>query len=246
MGWGSRRRWFSFGLRRSALASRGLMPRFRRRILPRRTPGFGLTGLLLVTAIIFAAYGFVLGVDRQFRPNLQAIAVAKARMVAAQAINEATGAGIFSGIDYEKLIRIQMDAKGERILMIQPDTVTVNRIADQAVRAIQQKMKELNGRSLPIPISEIMGLSVLGNFGPTLNVTIVPLGMAQVNVRSRFEPAGINQTHHVIIMETRVVLQAVVPLVSEEVAVTVETPLTDAVITGDVPSNYWNVKLGGS
>ncbi len=177
---------------------------------------------------------------------MKAIARAKAEVVAAQAIKEAVSDEVFSRVRYENLIRIEMDPKRERILMVQPDTVTIKKIADQAVRSVNSKMQDLNRQHFAIPLGQILGMTVFGDSGPVINLAIVPIGMAHVNLKSRFEQAGINQVHHMIIMETHVSIRAVVPLVTDEVTVTVETPLTSAVISGDVPANYWNVNLGGT
>lgn len=244
MGWGSRP-WFRFFWGRSAFGGRGWTYGRRRTASSRPRNGSGIVWLAVLAFALFISWSFI-RLDQKFRPTLQAIVRAKTMLVAGQAINEAINDEVFSGVRYENLIRVQMDSKGERILMIQPDTVTINRIADHAVRAIHQKMKDLNGRKLAIPMSEVLGVYTLASFGPSVNLTILPLGMAHVNVKSRFEQAGINQVHHVIVMEIKVVIQAVIPLVTEEVTVTVETPLTDAVVTGDVPANYWNANLGGA
>lgn len=174
--------------------------------------------------------------DRAFRPHLEAIIDAEIRRVAAEALNEAVNPDTFGSLRYQDLIHVEISKSGDRVLLLMPDTVAINLLADRASRSVHNHLQKLREQPLQIPLAQIMGWTVFGDMGPRLRVRVVPLGSAVTRVRSKLEAAGINQTHHVLTLETTVTLRAVVPLVSRDVSVTFEAPLTSAVINGPVPS----------
>jgi hypothetical protein len=59
-------------------------------------------------------------------------------------------------------------------------------------------------------------------------------------VIDRFEHEGINQTRHRIYLEITGQIRIVVPLISSNVKVVAEVPITDATVLGEVPQVYLN------
>ena len=92
----------------------------------------------------------------------------------------------------------------------------------------------------------MLGSQLLANYGPRIKVSIYPLGTVRTSVFDKFEAAGINQTRHQIYLDIETQVQVVVPLVSSEVTVSTQVPITDTVIVGPVPSFYANFFASGS
>lgn len=230
------------------LGGRRVAPaRLRLRVGPWRPPPW------LVLLALFALLGSFAGwaafrIDRLFRPQLVAIAEVKARELASQAINEAITADILSGVEYERLIRVIMDPSQRRVLLVQPDTVAINRIADRATRAADQALRRLNGQRLAVPVGQVLGYTLLARLGPDVAVVLEPVGSVVSIIRSEFEAAGVNQAHHRIILQTTASVRIVLPLVSRDVDVVFQTVLAEAIIHGEVPQTYWSWRgeLGGS
>lgn len=205
------------------------------RIARWRPPAAFWVALLLVAAAFLAAWS-AMALDRAFRPALLAIAEAKARDLANQAMQRAVAAEVLDGVRYEDLIRVVTDRQGERVLLLQPDSVAINRLVGRANRAVQGALGELDGQSVSIPVGQALGYGLFGGgAGPELRLRLRPVGSVRSAVRSEFRGAGVNQTHHQVILEMRATVRVVSPLVSGEVEAPFQTVLTEAVINGEVP-----------
>ena len=208
-------------------------PKLRRRIV----------ALLLLVGLLGAGYWSLWRVDRAFRPQFLAIVETKAKAMAADAVNEAISPEILGDVRYDKLIHFQLNAQGDRVLYMQPDTVSINLIADRATRAVRARLAVLDGQTLAIPLAQVLGWGIFANRGPAVHVRIEPVGLPVTYVRDRFEAAGINQTRHLIYLETTVVMRMIIPVVSAEVPLSFQTPLTSAVINGEVTATYLQLDL---
>ena len=230
-----RRRWRTYRRhRRSRLRLRALaLPRLR---FPRL--GRGPVAVLSLLILLVGAGWSLWRVDRAFRPSLLAIAEMKAKAMAADAVNEAISPEVLGDVKYDRLVHFQLNTRGDRVLYMQPDTVGINLIADRATRAVRARLAALDGQPVAISLAQVLGWSIFAGRGPALHLRIEPIGLPITNVRDRFEAAGINQTRHLIYLETTVAMRMVAPAVSREVDVSFQTPLTSAVINGEVP-DYW-------
>jgi sporulation protein YunB len=195
---------------------------------------FGVFCLLLVFGFYF--------VDFRIRPTLRFLAEAKAKLIATQAINEAIRSNICPDIQYENLIHIQLTTAG-KVAFIQPNTGEINRISSEATLAVQKRLGSLPKFSVKIPLSQVMGSKIMAGFGPDITVKVLPIGFVESTINDRFDQAGINQVRHRINLTVKAVMKMVVPLVDQEVEVSTNVPLTEAVIVGEVPNVY--VENGG-
>lgn len=220
--------------------SPGYQPRSYDRPRPRRKPWMSFTlRALAVVLVVFGLLGFVLyRADRAFRPSLAAIGEMKARAMASQAMNEALSQDVFADVRYDQLMDVKMDPDGRRILLIQANAPELARVAGRAQQQVWAKLQELNGQPIRIPLGQVFGWTLFGNWGPTIPVSFHPVGAAITDIRQVFQSGGINQTQHIIYAHTEVTIRVLVPLVSRDVAVSTNTFITAAVLNGEVPSVY--------
>jgi sporulation protein YunB len=176
-------------------------------------------------------------VDFRIRPTLRNLAEAKARVTATQAINEAIRSNICPDIQYQNLIKIQLNSEG-KVALIQPNTGEINRIASEATLAVQKRLQDLPKVVIKIPIGQVMGSKIMAGFGPDIAVKVLPIGFVESMINDRFDLAGINQVRHRIYVTIKAVVKMVVPLINQEVQVSTDIPLAEAVIMGDVPNVY--------
>lgn len=173
-------------------------------------------------------------VDFRIRPTLIRLALVKAEQIASQSINETVRADISPNIQYQNLIKIVFNSEG-KIILIQPNTGEVNRIASEATLAVQKKLHELPEMEIGIPTGQIIGSKIMAGFGPQIPVKVRMAGLVESSINDRFEAAGINQVRHRIFVTVTATVEIVVPLISKEAEVRTDIPLVEAIIVGDVP-----------
>lgn len=209
-----------------------------------RGPRLGIMGkkqwkrggkVLIFIILMAAAYIFV---DLRVRPTLYKIAKAKALQMATRAINEAIQNKIAMNLRYEDLIAVKVDNRG-RVVLIQPNTGEINRLASKATIEVQQELRAIQRDRAYIPLGQVLGSHLLGGAGPMIPVSIIPLGTVTSRVYDTFEQAGINQTRHKIHLEIKAIVKMIVPLKTANVVVRTEVPLTEAIIMGEVPQVYF-------
>jgi sporulation protein YunB len=155
-----------------------------------------------------------------------------------QAVNRQT-----DNLSYNDLVTIQTNRDGEIILM-QPNLQIVNELSSNITLEVQEALENRRQKEVEIPISQIFGIEILARFVPALNVRIVPYSSVKSNLIDQFESVGINQTKHKIYLKITSKTKVIVPLMSTDIKVNTEVPLTEAVIVGQVPEVYVGVEEG--
>lgn len=196
--------------------------------------------LLLAAGFIF----FMVELNNVVGLTLYEMAEVRATQMATEVINNAVRAKMAEeGAGYQELVEIHKDTAG-RIVLIQANTVRLNRIAAGTTLAAQAALTRLQGESFHIPLGQVTGVYFLAKMGPNIRVDVVPLGTVQAEVVDRFEQAGINQTRHSIYLHYCTDVRIVVPLRSGRVSVATQVPLAESVIIGEVPSTYVSLPEG--
>jgi sporulation protein YunB len=176
-------------------------------------------------------------IDFRIRPTLRHLAQARARVIATEAINEAIRSNISPDINYQNIINVHLNSQG-KVALIQPNTGEINRISSEATLAVQRKLQDLPKLTIKIPVGQVIGSKIMAGFGPDIAVKVLPIGFVESAINDRFDVAGINQVRHRIFLTVKAVVKMVVPLVNQEVQVSTDIPLVEAVIMGDVPNVY--------
>lgn len=185
---------------------------------------------------------FVL-VERNLRDTIQTVANAKAVQLATEAINQAVAEKLVGSVDYRELIYTVQDNTG-RLVLMQANTVKLNKIASDTTLSVQKKLQELGNERFNIPFGQALGSKLLASYGPLIKVIIVPVGTVQVSVADDFVEAGINQTKHRLLLNVKTRVRVVIPLASSEAVVNTMVPITETVIVGEVPKTYVKLNLG--
>jgi sporulation protein YunB len=98
-------------------------------------------------------------------------------------------------VNYQDLIFVQKDSQG-RIVLMQPNIVRINQLVSDTTLYINNNLKELEKKEFSIPLGQVLGSQLLANYGPHINVKILPIGTVKTIVSDNFVEAGINQTRH--------------------------------------------------
>lgn len=204
--------------------------RFKRR--PQKTVW---VGAFLVALFIF------LYIDFRLKASILQLSKSSVQLQGTEALNRIVNEQVVARVKYDDMVAIHKDKDG-KIVLIQPNTVVLNRLIANTVQVLAVSMDEMKEDSVDIPLGQLSGLKILAAWGPDISVKIIPSSEVHVDLEDRFEQAGINQTRHLISMNIATKMKIAVPYLSDEVNVSSTIPLAETIIVGDVPNNYVNFK----
>lgn len=193
--------------------------------------------LFLITRLIFV-------IDQHLKPTLAKIAEAKTKAIATNLVNDTIHKEIVEHIRYEELVEIKTDQSG-RVVMMQPNTREINKLATKMTAKIQRALKEMEKQEIKIPLAQVFNNQFLSGIGPWIKVQVYPMGTVDSEIIDRFQEAGINQTRHMIYLRTIAQIRIVVPLVTAELKIPSEMLIAETIIVGDVPRFYVNNQKEG-
>lgn len=174
-------------------------------------------------------------IDRSLQPTLFTIARVKAIHLATEIMNKTVMENLAKQqIEYKDIVQVHKDSQG-RIVLMQADTIKINRLSNEITLKVQESLRNLDDESIDIPMGQLLGIHLLAALGPEFNVRMIPLGTIRVDIVDKFEGAGINQTRHLIWLDLNSEFQIAIPLYKEVFKVNTKVPLAQDIIVGDVP-----------
>ena len=199
---------------------------------------------LMFTVLIALATFTVFRIDKKILPA----ALAASDMQIKTKINVAINDSIEKIIVEKQLSDIDFfnkttDSDG-KILSISVNTVLVNQICNLSAIEISERLTGLEKEKIKLPYGSLLGIGVLANIGPSYTVSLMPMGNALVEYHSKFESTGINQLNFQVWLSVKSTVQVINPLQNSEIVINREIPLVNTVITGEVPSTYFNFDNG--
>lgn len=193
--------------------------------------------------VVACAYLAVRLAELLFLAPLAAIAENEARLKAIDAVNRIVLGSVGNSVRYEDLIAYEKDQQG-RIAAYHVNTRYINQIASEAATAVRDQFTQLSRERFDLPLGAATGSRLLGTLGPPVPVTMLPVGTVTIDLKQEFQAEGINQTRHRLWLQAMARVRVVMPLMSQEVAVSTEMPITETVIVGPVPSSFFGGSLG--
>ncbi|HWI64625.1 MAG TPA: sporulation protein YunB [Symbiobacteriaceae bacterium] len=207
------------------------MRRFRRF----RVVGAGfLRGLVLLAAIGYLGLKLA---DYLLVGPLVAVAETEARTRSVEAINQVALGQVGKTVRAEDLVTFVRDQQG-KIAAYHVNTPLVNTIASEVAAAVHAHMKSMSAARFDVPVGALSHSRFLATYGPDIPVRLLPVGTITIDIKHEFTSAGVNQTNHRIWLHARALVRIVLPIVSREMEVTYDFPISDTVIVGEVPQYY--------
>lgn len=196
-----------------------------------------LVGLLL------AVYSIRLFNDR-VQPILITAAQANTKNAISRIVTEAVGKALAEeALGYRDMITLEKDNAGQ-ITALTSNTLAMNRLRVDILGDVLEQVDSLDSHTLGIPLGELTGLTILSGRGPSLPVRIRSVGAASAEFRNVFTSAGVNQTHHQIILEVSVDAALLIPGGTAETTVVTQICIAETVLVGEVPQTYLQLGLG--
>lgn len=207
----------------------------------RRRPFYIL--LIWIMILLLGTYVFF-RIDRALCAALLRIAEVRVVQLATEAIYDSVQSEVWDrNLQYQDFVQVHKDTRG-RVVFMQANTVKVTRMAAEITLATQNALQQLRNQTISLPLGILTGTYLLANKGPRVKVSIAPMGTVRVDVRDKFEPAGINQTRHRIWLDFDTEVRIVVPTMSTRTKVATQVPLAESVIVGEVPDTFVNISGG--
>lgn len=198
--------------------------------------------IVLILIFILFLYMFY-KIDRDLKPVMLAICDYEARYLSTETINSTIREEFGNKISYDDLMTIKTDKDGN-VVMIQANTVELNRIGSQIALSVQERIRGIGVRDVKIPLGVILKNDLFAYYGPKVKFNMLPTGFVITSYRSEFQAAGINQTRHIVYLDVTANIQVVVPIARNSIAVTSSIPIAESIIIGKVPNTYANFGEG--
>ena len=219
--------------------SRGILARRLSAFFHKRSNSKGFSWLIL----IFAATYLIFTVFSRLTPIVTQTAAYKIKNTAQEIISDAIAEEFQKG-DYSHLISYEKSEDG-KIIAMETDIVKANLLKANISKSILNRFDSLEPDDIKIPIGSLMANEFFVGRGPLLSIRIVPIEAIDINFISAFSSAGINHTKHQILLEINITLKAILPTISDTVAVSSIVIVSEAILVGEVPDSYTYIDVSG-
>lgn len=158
---------------------------------------------------------------------------------ATKSINYAVAETINQGVGYGDLISIVKD-ENQNVSFIEANSVRINVLSKSMSKVVISNFLTLSKLPIKVSLGAFSGIAVLAGHGPKIAYKVSPHGEANCYFTSKFESAGINQTHHKLYMVTSLKVYVVLPFKTLEVKSESDVLLCETLIVGKIPEVYLN------
>lgn len=198
--------------------------------------------LCICVLFLFCTAVYVLSV---MRPAFASLAESRAKELAARTINEAVSQK-FAREETKYGDIVEFERTGDnKINAVKSNLAGISKLKADLNLEIQQKISELNGTRLKIPIGSLMGNDIFAGCGPELSFKIKPYGTVDTDIHTDFTEAGINQTKLDVTVFVRADVSVLMPTMRKKSTVETTVPIIQTVIVGEIPGSYTNVDRDG-
>ena len=193
--------------------------------------------------LLAAAGALALGAYRgaaSLSAALTSMAEARARQLAADALNGALQYMLDRTLTYADFVDVRADGQG-RVELLAANTMLMDALAAEAVAQAQARIAALGEKGVELPLGAALGSGVFSGAGPRVRFAVVPVGTVTADFVTEFQTAGINQTRHTIFLEAEARVQIVIPTGSAPISVRARLPIAESILVGEVPESYIQV-----
>lgn len=177
-------------------------------------------------------------VDLRLRSVVRVYAQSVVERKCLEAINYAADNAIEqSGITYNDIMKLERD-ESSCVTAVIADVSLVNKIKTKTTEELLKALVNVESEQICVPLGTITGSNFLIGRGPDIKVKTQLTGSSEVEIRSGFESAGINQTRHIVTMDIscRVYIVMLGEKTVQEISLSV--PIAETIIVGTVPSVF--------
>lgn len=137
-------------------------------------------------------------------------------------------------VNYNDLITITYDHDNS-VSSIVANMEKLNYLAREVSTKAQILLDEIADKSVKINLGAFTGLEAFAQYGPKINLSLMPIGSVITTFDSIFETAGINQTKHSIYVDVNTIISVVLPTSTKKITFVTSALVCECVIVGKVP-----------
>lgn len=150
--------------------------------------------------------------------------------------------GKVSGLfNYSDIFLVDKNSAGE-IQMISIDGIKVNLLAQALVNEVVNSYNQIATLGVEMPLGAISGISFLSGYGKNVNFKVLTVNNVTCQFVSRFEQAGINQSHQSLTIKITPDCQLTFGLKKRKISTEIEFLCYENYIIGTVPDTFVDIK----
>ena len=158
----------------------------------------------------------------------------------AMKINASLRQGIYSSELDGPLIHIERDDAGN-IKYLEPDSRLINKLVLEFMTGVNETYSLEDTQVVEVNLGVITGSKILSQLPFTTKIKVQPLSLTKFQYETEFETQGINQTRYCVYCTINSRIRILAPFTDKVSEINRRFLLAEAVIVGDVPSNYVEV-----
>ena len=206
---------------------------------PFRPSGGSWRPKLLLAIVIALALTWAL--DSHIRPIIRNMASYQVKVFASRSINRALLNELdTSGIRYDELVHVTQNDKG-MVTSVQSDMVKINSLKARVGQSVVSDLEAMNRSSIFVPLGTLLGNEFFSGRGPKIEIKVIPTGYVQSEIFNQFTSAGINQTHHQVMLRITVQMIVILPGYSVQTETTSNFCVAETVIVGTIPEAFTQI-----
>ena len=186
--------------------------------------------ILIVSAVVYCVCSSM----SRIYPVIDDVSRELLRANATEIINSSVLRSVEGGDVYNRLVNITYDQSGD-ITSLTTDSAEINKLKSSVALDVLKSMEQFGSDGFTVPLGNLTDLVLLSGVGPRIPFKVIPYGSVQVDFRSEFSAAGINQTLHSIYIDVNMNLHAVSVVSGVKTNISTSVIAAETVIVGDVP-----------
>lgn len=189
--------------------------------------------------LIIIAIATIISSLKSIDPIFEELCKEKAMQISTDILNtESTK--VVHRYDYKNIVTITRNEE-DNSSILKTDVTVINDIASDIAVEVNNKLEEIKEEKIQIPAGAILGNKFISGFGPKINISIIPVGTVTTDVKTEFEPQGINQTVYRIYLELECYVNIATSYKIIGTKIVNQVLLVETVIVGSVPETYYNI-----
>ena len=194
----------------------------------------------LICFFVAAVVALLAIIDLRLRSVVRVYAQSVVERKCLEAINYAADNAIEqSGITYNDIMKLERD-ENNCVTAVMADVSLVNKIKTKTTQELLMALGNVEAEQVCVPLGTITGSDFLVGRGPDIRVKTQLTGSSEVEIRSVFESAGINQTRHTVTMDIRCRVYIVMLGTESAQEICLTVPIAETIIVGTVPNTFFN------
>lgn len=144
-------------------------------------------------------------------------------------------------LTYDSIVSIERDADG-KVSNLQTDTIKLNQIKTETLARLLVLLRKEEGENIRIPIGNLTKNIFFSGRGPKIRIKLLPVHSIEAKFSNQFTAAGVNQTHHEIMMNITIHAGILYPAHTETKDLQIDLCFAETILVGEVPQFYANVE----